>query len=82
MVIRRSGRSVPVQPLLVMVTILVALVLAFGVWYSVGRGNPGSGLSSQPGAAATVNMLTPDAQERNQQILQARQSKAETTHGH
>jgi hypothetical protein len=82
MEIRHSARSVPAQPLVMMVTILVALVLAFGVWYAVGRGNPGPGLSTQPGAAATVNVLAPDAQERNQQILQARQSGAEATHGH
>lgn len=82
MEIRHSARGVPVQPLVMMVTILVALVLAFGVWYALGRGTQGPGLNTHPGTAATVNVLTPDAQERDQQMLQARQSRAEATHGH
>jgi hypothetical protein len=82
MEIRRSARSVPVQPVLMMVTILAALVLAFSAWYALGRGTEGPGLNAQPGTAASVNVLSPDAQERDQQILQARQSRAEVTHGH
>jgi hypothetical protein len=82
MEIRHNARSLAVQPLLMMVTILVALALAIGVWYAVDRSTPGSDLSTAPRATTTVNVLTPDAKERNQQILQASQSKAEATHGH
>ena len=80
MEIRQSVRRVPTRPIVLVMAFLSVLALALTSWYVMTGNAPRNG----DGAISTTS-LGPDAQERNQQILQARgqqQSKAEATHGH
>ncbi len=79
--IRQNVQRFPTRPIVLVMAILSVLAMALTGWYVLTSTSPSYG-----GGSPTVRTsMGPDAQERNQQILQARgeqQSKAETTHGH
>ena len=81
MEIRQNAQSVPTRPIVLFMAILSVLALALTGWYVLTSSAP-----HRSGGGPTVSTgLSPDAYDRNQQILQARgelQSKAEATHGH
>ena len=80
MEIRQSVPRFPTRPILLVMAFLAVLALTLTSWYVLTSNAPHQG-----GGTISTTSLGPDAQERNQQILQARgeqQSKAETTHGH
>jgi hypothetical protein len=80
MEIRQSVQRVPTRPIVLVMAFLAVLALALTSWYVLASNPPHHG-----GGTISTTSSGPDAQERNQQILQARaeqQSKAETTHGH
>jgi hypothetical protein len=80
MEIRQSVPRVPTRSIILVMAFLAVLALALTSWYVLTSKPPYHG-----GGTISNSSLGPDAQERNQQILQVRdeqQSKAETTHGH
>jgi heme A synthase len=78
--IRQTAQSVPTRPIVLLMAILSVVALALTGWYVLTSGSPSHG------RVPTVSTgLSPDAYDRNQQILHDRgvlQSQAETTHGH
>lgn len=81
MEIRQNVQRVPTRPIVFVIAFLSVLALALTSWYVLGSNRPSHG----GGGPMVTTSQGPDANERNQQILQARgeqQSKAETTHGH
>ena len=81
MEIRQSAQSLPTRPIVLFMAILSVLALALTSWYVMTSSTP-----HRSGSVPTVTQgMSPDAADRNLQILQARgelQSKAEATHGH
>ena len=80
MEIRQSMLRFPTRPIVLAMVFLAVLALALTTWYVLASSAP-----HYRGGTISTTSLGPDAQERNQQIVQARyeqQSKAETTHGH
>ena len=69
MVIRQNAqRGVPTRPILFVSVILAALALAL----SAGSVLKTSAPASAPSKTSVTTLMGPDAQERNQQILQSR----------
>jgi hypothetical protein len=80
MEIRQSAQSVPTRPIVLVLAFLSVLAMVLTGWYVLT-----SGPRYHAGTATVTSTLSPDAADRNQQILQLRgelQSKAEATHGH
>ena len=80
MEIRQSVPRVPTRPIVLVMAFLSVLALALTSWNVMTSNAP-----HNVGGKISTTSLGPDAQERNQQILQVRaeqQSKAEATHGH
>jgi hypothetical protein len=81
--IRQNVQRVPTRPIVLVMAILSVLALALTSWYVMTSSTPHR--SGGGGGAAVTQGMSPDAADRNQQILQARgelQSQAEANHGH
>lgn len=78
---RHNMRRVPIQPILVALTIFFTLVLGLFAGYAVARIDARVHVAQPSQIAAPASTLGPDAQSRNEELLMQQQSK-ETTHGH
>jgi len=78
-IVERRTQS-PAFPMWFIAVALVVLVAAVLLWTTTHRvvGAP----AGAPATASTVTGFSPDAQDRNAQILADRLRKAEATHGH
>jgi hypothetical protein len=72
-------RQLATRPLLLIVVVLATMAIALLAWNAVPR--PAVTRSQSPSAATMSSNLSPDAEQRNQEIRTAQMEAAEATHG-
>lgn len=77
-IVERKSRSATV-PLALILAVLVALVIGLGAWNAAHR--PAVIRLQTPSAAATSLRLSPDAEQRNEEIRADQLDAAQATHG-